>query len=222
MLVFVGSPMQGPLARLSRRPLKGNQMSRSGPINATELMKRLAADPEFQRKEAEKAAQRSVELERLEAEQRPLVEDLRAVGCRVPSVWDLVEETTPYPEAIPVLLSHLERPYSDAIRDGIARALAVPDASIGWSTLRSEYEAAPTGRVKMGLAAALAAASTDEVTSELLRLINDPRNNDSNILLLHGLKKLRSLDAVQALTELATNPRFAEEISSWGQKLRPQ
>jgi hypothetical protein len=185
-------------------------------------MKQLAADPEFRRKQAEKAAQLSLERDRLETEERSLVEDLRAVGRRVRSVWDLVEEATPYPEAIPVLLSHLKRPYSDAIRDGIARALAVPYAFIAWSTLRSEYEAAPSGRVKMGLAAALAAASTDEVISELLRLINDPRNNDSNILLLQGLKKSRSLEAAGALGELATNPLFAEEISSWARKLRPQ
>jgi len=186
-------------------------MPRSKPITATELMKQLAADPEFQRKRSEKAAQLSLERARLEAEERPLVEDLRAAGWPVQSVWDLVEEATPYPEAIPVLLSHLKKPYSDAIRDGIARALAVPDASIGWSTLRSEYEAAPNGRVKMGLAAALAAASTDEVMSELLALINDPTNNDSNILLLHGLKRSRSSQAVRALSTLAKNPHFSKE-----------
>jgi hypothetical protein len=96
---------------------------------AAEFMAEMERDPAFraQRQEREAAfRRRNEELRQAEA---PLVQALAEVGLDVKSVWDLVNRATRhYPEAVPLLLGHLQRPYPDAIREGIARALTVAEA----------------------------------------------------------------------------------------------
>jgi hypothetical protein len=122
----------------------------------------------------------------------------------------------PYPTAIPILLSHLKKPYSDRIREGIARALAVPDATGAWQMLRAEYEASPGGSgVKSGLAAALAATSTENVIGELAMIARNPNNGNSRLLLLNGLRQSRSPVASETLADLKDDPILAKEIASW-------
>ena len=50
----------------------------------------------------------------------PLVEDLRGAGAQISSVWDLVNTKKPYPQLLPILFAHLDRPYPERIREGIA------------------------------------------------------------------------------------------------------
>jgi len=120
-------------------------------ITAAEALATLRVDPAYMKMRAERDAELAARAARLKLEEAPILKDLEAAGWKVDSVWDLVNTSKPYPAAIPVLLSHLKRPYSDRIREGIARALAVPDATGSWSTLRAEYETSPEGSgVKSG------------------------------------------------------------------------
>ena len=96
--------------------------------SADELMSELNADPTFRARRREREEQRrnlEAELKRAEA---PLVDALRTAGFEVHSVWELASSCRAYSEAIPILISHLDRPYPDRVREGIARALAVPQA----------------------------------------------------------------------------------------------
>jgi hypothetical protein len=171
----------------------------------------------------EKARQRAERSEYLRAEEEPILADLRAVGLEVKSVWDLVNRSSPYPGAIPILLKHLIRLYSDRTREGIARALAVPDAKDAWPLLATEYRKAPVGEengirlgAKSGLAAALSA--TDDVIAQLASLAKDRSNGDSRLLLLRGLRKSKTAVARDALQELADDPALQKEIASWGKR----
>jgi hypothetical protein len=96
---------------------------------AAEFLAELEANPECRAERDRREQQRGENHERILAAQRPLVQDLRAAGTRVESVWDLVNTRARYPAAIPVLLEHLEREYIPEAREGIARALAVPEAT---------------------------------------------------------------------------------------------
>ena len=131
-------------------------------ITAAELMAKLNADPEFVGKRAREEEDR---LER-EAEyclaEAPLVDELRAAGYRVSSAWDLVNTPDSYPTAVPILLAHLPRPYPAAVREGIARALAVREASCGWEVLTRLYRDEHEVRTTDG-AVAIAAAANDEL-----------------------------------------------------------
>jgi hypothetical protein len=101
---------------------------RRGDKTAEELLAELEKDPEWvARRDAREAEQRAKE-ERSIAEQALLLADLRRVGCRIRWIWDFVNSAESYPKAIPILIDHLRRPYKDATREGIARALAVREA----------------------------------------------------------------------------------------------
>ncbi|WP_040598263.1 hypothetical protein [Patulibacter medicamentivorans] len=167
-------------------------------------------------KMVEAKQQREEELQRKVAEWRaaevPLAEELRAAGLEVESAWDLVNTSTPYPAALPILLEHLGRPYPDRVREGIARSLAVRDAKFGWETLMRLYRDEPAGSdAKDGLAAALAAVSDDDVVDELIALAGDSVHGESRILLLRGLKRSRAPQARAALVEFSGDPVLGQE-----------
>ncbi|WP_148649577.1 hypothetical protein [Lysobacter antibioticus] len=170
---------------------------------------------------------------RLREEQRVILEELRKVGVVEESIWGLVNDPGPYPEAIPILLRHLKLPYSDATRDGIARCLAVPEPAVraAWPMLVAEYRNAPTGRgfiapcetkeyalcAKEGLALAVRSAVTEQTLPEFISLVKDRSNGESRVLLLKVLRSRRKKDpeVAQLLTELAEDPDLKKEIASW-------
>lgn len=175
-------------------------------------MAELHADPEWvaaRRAEEEELAAKITESDRAEA---PLRADLAAVGIDVNSAWDLVNTSKPYPEALPILLDHLQRDYPAEIIDGIARALAVPPARFGWDTIVDVYRKAPENRAKDGLAAALAAMVDDALWPELLELIRDRSNGPSRILLLTAVQYWDDDRADPVLAEFEDDPDLRIEV----------
>lgn len=183
-----------------------------GGMTAEEAQKILESDPEWvAAREREELDRQRRESEWRDAE-APLAEELRAAGFEVDSAWDLVNTATPYPRALPILLKHLERPYPDRVREGIARALAVRDARFGWETLARLYREERTGTdAKDGLAVALAAAAEDDVIDELISLVLDGTHGDSRLFLLRGLKRLPRPQARAALEELTADAELGRE-----------
>lgn len=164
----------------------------------------------------ERKHQQHEELEQHAAEWRraeaPLVEELRAAGFAVDSVWDFVNTSAPYPKALPILLDHLQRPYPGPVREGIARALAVREAKFGWGVLVRLYRDEQDKRAKDGLATAIAAAADDGVIGDVIELAQNPRHGPSRLLLLRALERSRDPRAHGALVELATDPDLQKEI----------
>lgn len=204
-------------------------MKKRKPITAGELMVQLQSDPEFVARREAREREWSERSGRLQAEEEPILADLRGAGWDVGSVWDLVNFSGDYREAIPVLVKHLLLPYSDRTREGIARALAVPHARYAWPTLVAEYRKAPMGMgiiapgdtkefrlgAKDALACALSATATEATMGELIRLAKDKAHGSSRLLLLRALRRSKSAAAKQALTELASDPDLSKEIASW-------
>jgi hypothetical protein len=108
-----------------------------GRMTAAEFIRQAAADPEYQARVRDNE-RRNQELQKVALEEeKGIVEDLRGTGLRVASLWDLVGTKRSYPEAIPVLLDHVTRPYSPRTLDGLVRALIVPEArGRAWPVLR--------------------------------------------------------------------------------------
>ncbi|AZI37933.1 hypothetical protein NT2_13_00160 [Caenibius tardaugens NBRC 16725] len=96
---------------------------------AWEIEQERHQDPEWLAMRAEQE-QRRQELETASrAQQELLVADIRRAGYPVEySVYELVHTADSYPDVIPVLVKHLSLPYSDRIKEGIARALTVVEA----------------------------------------------------------------------------------------------
>jgi hypothetical protein len=188
-------------------------MTKKKKITAAELMAKLNADPEFvARRDREEEARQKREAEYRRAE-KPLVEELIAAGFDVQSAWDLVNTPGSYPNAVPILLDHLPRPYPGAVREGIARALAVPEAKAsGWNVLLQHYMNEPEARVKSGLAAAIGTAADTDVIDDVISLARDRQHGSSRLLLLSALERSDAPRARAALMELGTDPELKKEI----------
>ena len=170
---------------------------------ASEFIAELQSDPAFRARQQQLERKRRETERALRQAEQPLVQALSSVGIEIESVWNLVNSATPYPRAIPILLDHLKRPYPDAVREGIARALAVPQAKCGWDLLKRLYQEEDGRRAKSGLAAAIAAVATDDVIEEVIALARSREHGSSRLLLLSALERSREPKARPASHALA-------------------
>jgi hypothetical protein len=184
-------------------------------VTAAELIARLDADPDYvaRKKERDDAIEhKAQEYARAEA---PLVQELRAAGAQVSSVWDLVNAKTRYPQLVSILFAHLDRPYPDKVREGIARALAVPESRSRWDQLVTRYlaeaDTTATG-VKWALHSAIAAAADGTVLDTLIRLACDRRHGRNRALFIDALARIDDPRARAALAELASDPDLAGDV----------
>jgi hypothetical protein len=182
---------------------------------AAQVLAELHADPAYVAAQKQRDNERNARTLAYHLAEEPIVRDLRAKGIAVASVWDLVASDKDYSGAIPVLLLHLSKDYPDRVREGIARALAVPSAKIGWEVLVSEFEKDPDLEghgAKAGIALALAASADEGVLPEVIRLLADRRHGASRGLLLLALKRLKPTNLSQLIDVLKDDPDLAVEI----------
>lgn len=187
-------------------------------LTAAEFLSRLETDASYQtvrQAQENESNKRALFLQDAEHE---IVQELRQLGYDVQTVWDLVNTSEPYTSALPVLVKHVSNPYPDAIRDGIARALAVKTAKFAWGALISEYVKAQESReprFKQGLAVALSVIYDHSHFEEIRQLLSENSHGESRILLLEGIKSSRNPMEVKLIDELANDPTFEKEIASW-------
>lgn len=164
---------------------------RRGPMTAEELLRQLEADPEWVAKRDARDAEHRARAALLAEAELPLVADLARAGVPVSSVWDLVNTKARYDAALPVLVSHLERQYPDAIIEGIARALAVPAAApFAWQTMLTLFRRLSSGhRAKQGAAVALANMTNERTIRQVVEIALDDEVGDDRILLVSALAR---------------------------------
>jgi HEAT repeat protein len=181
-------------------------------ITAAELMAKLNADPVFVSRRDQKESERVKQEAEYKRAEAPLVNALRAAGFMVESSWDLVNTAVPYSGALEILLDHLSRPYPAAVREGIARALAVPQAKFAWKRIVKHFCDEQEARAKSGLAVTVAATADNETIEELIALARDSRHGSSRVLLLRALDRSSDPRARAALVGLATDPELKLEV----------
>lgn len=159
----------------------------------------------------EELRKRELDYARAEA---PLVEELHAVGIHLQSVWDLVNTDDCYTEAIPVLLTHLDRPYPAAIREGIARALAVPEAADAWAVLAAAYRTETNFQVKDGLAVAVSNTAGRDHLEEVVSMLSDRSLGPSRVLMLRILRSIDKTRANAILEKLSDDPDLSKEVDA--------
>lgn len=160
-------------------------------ITAAELMAQLNASEEFQSQHRARQKAREEFEAKLSAEERPLISDLCSVGFCVDSVWDLVNWEESYPGALPVLQRHLKHRYHPRIREGIARALTVPEARgmLGGDLVREleRSRGAEEKEFRWTLANALTVAADPSCRADIQRLLAEERFRDLSHLLREAL-----------------------------------
>lgn len=194
----------------------------SADITAGELMDQLANDPEFQARErAEEERRLAREREQNEIE-RPLVADLEEVGAPVTeSVYDLVNTSEPYPQALPVLMRHLEAGgYPPVIMEGIGRALAVRDSIGYWDRLRACYENAQSEPEQDGVAIALSACATADHVDDLIELLTDDTQGEVRVFFVKTLGKLGGERGRRVIESLVDDPVVGKEATAFVTRAR--
>lgn len=190
--------------------------TRQGPITAAEALRQLEADPEWCARRDAKEAERAERTRQLTLEQMELLRDLQAAGSEVGSVWDLVNTATPYPKALPVLLDHLQRPYSDRTRAGIARALAVKDARpLAWDIMVGLIQSRLLPKeVADGVMVAISAMARPADLSILIGMLADKPIGSSRIFLVRNLMRSKRPEARRELMNSRADPDLQKEITA--------
>lgn len=191
-------------------------MSRREPKAADELMEELQVDPEWRAAQAE-SERRVAEQEEWYADQEaPVVAALAEVGVEVESVWDLVNGMDDhYADAVPMLVEHLQdESYPDRVREGIARSLSFRKAAPAWSEIVELYRSTTDSfDLQQGLAVAMAGTVTDETVDELVAEAHREEHGESRLLLLLGLKRLRTSKATEALQGFLDHPELGNSAA---------
>ena len=164
-------------------------------IGASDLMAELQSDPEWveqdrQRRERHKASVDQLQQE-MAPEKAPLMADLGVAGYRLNSVWDLVNTSDSYPEAIPVLLKHLPVTTHPVLRQGIGRALAVVEAEgLAGPALLAELRRERDAETRWVFANTLTIVATRAEREALRELVADPAYEDVRERLSQALKNV--------------------------------
>lgn len=195
--------------------------------SAEEFQKELSENADYQRRIAEKL-ERIAELKKvLETDQRELVEELRARGQEVDSVWDLVNTDNSYPDAIPVLLKHLQVEHHPRTREGITRALATREArGVADQVLIDIFTSLPPSedKYKWVLAFAISATATPETIDEVIKLVRDTQHSGEVRRELMQAIRTRNLNPsviVAVLRDLEDDPELQGEARKMLKKSVP-
>jgi hypothetical protein len=188
-------------------------MTRRKPKSAGAFMKELEAEPEWRAAQAEKERRVAEQEEWYADREAPVVAALAEAGVEVESVWDLVNRKDDhYADAVPVLVEHLQdESYPDRVREGIARSLSFRKAAPAWPVIVELYRSTTESfDLQQGLAAAMAGTVTDETVDELVAEAHREEHGESRLLLLLGLKRLRTSKATEALEGLRGDPDLGD------------
>ena len=193
-----------------------------GGMTAEEALRVLEADPEWRaQRAAQDAEMRRVRRMYVEA-QKALVADLKEVGAPVTeSVYDLVNTSEPYPQALPVLVKHLEAGgYPPVIMEGIGRALSVRDSVVFWDRLVERYRNSRCEGELTGMALALSACMDKAHIDDVIGLLTDESGGSDRIFFIEPLVR-RGGERGRAVVEgLVDDPVVGKEATAYVERRR--
>lgn len=163
-------------------------------ITTAEHMALLRQDPEWVARNAATEDRLKEGLEQSRKEQAKILADLKEVGIRVESVWDLVNTADKYPAAIPILLRHVVLPYNKRIKEGIIRALTVnyagPEVLCELIKQFCEQTDSSPNSLKWVLGNAISEVATPADAETVIALAMDPSHGDSRDLITQRLPRV--------------------------------
>jgi len=146
------------------------------------------------------------ELEKqLRLETKELLNDLEEVGLKVVSVYDLVNTSASYKEAIPILVKHLSIPYHPKSKEGIVRALAVKEAKgIACKPILEEYYKTPKedDNYRWILGNTMRVIVTKDYINEIIDIVLNEDNGESRQMFVVALSKLKHPETKKVLQQL--------------------
>ena len=201
-------------AELDRRTNGSSGVGGCGRMD--ELASELAADEAYQQELTAWTAEddaRDAEFARAE---RPLTDALRATGLDVDSVWDLSRHGVwPYPQAVPVLLEHLERGgYPEVTIEAIGNALAIKETVVHWDRLSAFYRVAPSEAQANAAAIALSGCATSSRLGDMIEFLDLEDRGESRIFFLRPIRRLGRERGRAIVENLREHPVLGAEATA--------
>lgn len=163
-------------------------------------------------KEKERVTNALVEALRQQA--KSLYDELSQIGIWIKSVWDLVNTSASYPEAVPILVKYLSEPYHLRNKEGIVRSLAVKEAKgVANKAIMDEYLRTPKeGPDQPGIyyyrwvfGNTMSVIVTKDDLDEMIEIVLDESNGDSRDSFVDALGKLKSPKVIDVLNQLVND-----------------
>lgn len=138
-------------------------------------------------------------------EHQGLTDELAEIGINIVNIWDLVNTKVKYPKAIPILIKHLQFDYSDKIKEGIVRALTVPEAKgLVVPFLIKEYLQLPNNKknLKWIIGNAVNVTITKSESTDIFPIVLNKENGLSRQMFVVALGKIKTDNVKEVLLRL--------------------
>lgn len=195
---------------------RGGDSASPGGGQMDEFAATLAADEAYQQELATWTTEDDEREAEFDSAEQSLTEDLRAAGLDVGSVWDLGRHRVwPYPQALPVLVDHLERGgYPDLTTDRIGQALAIKEAVAYWDRLKDLYQGAPSEAQAEAAAIAMSRCATPAQLEDLIGLLDLEERGGSRIFFLRPVRRLGRERGRAIIEGLRNDPVLGTEATA--------
>lgn len=141
-------------------------------------------------------------------EHQGLTNELADVGIDIVTIWDLVNTKSKYPKAIPILIKHLQLNYSDRVKEGIVRALTVPEAKgLVVPLLLKEYLQLPNDKenLKWVIGNAVNVTITKNEVVDIFPIVLNKENGLSRQMFVAALGKIKADNVKEVLLRLVND-----------------
>lgn len=163
-------------------------------------------------------------IETQEDEDKVICSELKKVGVRVKSIYDLVNTSKPYPEAIPTLVEWLPKLTNESIKQGVVRALTLKGAGEGIKKgLIVEYERHRDTKndlqasLRWAIGNALSVVLKKQDLETILKYVKDHRYGSSRITLIEKLAQWKIYDSIDILIDILNEE--GEDLGSIGRSM---
>lgn len=147
---------------------------------------------------------KQIELERAK-EYKGLIDELADLDIKINSIWDLVNSKSKYPKAIPILMKYLPLVKYVRNKEGIVRALTVPEAKgLVVPLLVKEYLQLPIDKenLRWAIGNTIYTTITEDDVESILPIVLDKTNGTSRQMFVAALGKVKLEKAEDVLVNL--------------------
>lgn len=141
-------------------------------------------------------------------EHQALTDELAEVGINIKNIYDLVNTKIKYPKAIPILIKHLQVDYSDKVKEGIVRALTVPEAKgLVVPLLVKEYLQLPNDKenLRWVIGNAVNVTITKDEVANIFPIVLNKENGLSRQMFVAALGKIKTDNVKSVLLQLSND-----------------
>jgi HEAT repeat protein len=150
---------------------------------------------------------KQIELERAK-EYKGLIDELADLDIKINYIWDLVNTKSKYPKAIPVLMKYLPLVSYVRNKEGIVRALTVPEAKgLLVPLLVKEYLQLPIDKenLRWVIGNAVNATITESEVANIFPIVLNKENGLSRQMFVTALGKIKTDNVKSVLLQLSND-----------------